>query len=695
MALSFNGTSSKLVYSGKLRGYAAYPISIFAWIRSQNIDNKTAVMYGGVSTGSAPGTHDIGIIKPAYENYYHIAMGSQGGAGEALGEAGDLYNSGKWDAILGVYHANVANISRCGYSDAFWPNGRSQEYSLGASLDFNAFDKLTVGCYYDEAGGFWQGDIAEVAFWRGALGRADYALLKAGVRPDLVRPNDLLEYWSLEKSAATQVGKFGTVLTATNTSTTTRAAWNGGEHPRVWVPVSKPATTGEPDGVSINYKGIGGSGYYNGGVGTYNHSVTLEPHEGFLACCVINNGPALTVTSMTLSADGPATQLFTTFEGITHAVWANISEAKQTLTLTVAGGDGTTQGGVYLFSVAGHDKQRMIGYFGTCDDTALPFSPTMQQKGSALFMSLNQYWSGGPYLPCDPYQEQWTPGYGSSTAYWWNEWKQASINGGIYGGGGLTAIEIRRGEKQRRSRFITVREPWTTQPQGNVEIDWDHPANKSGVELSFNFGSGAVDLSHQGLPVLPNAIPTVTEKGRAYSFAQGSGAKIDVSDGKQLSVASVAALFYLNSLASDTSYQRLFSFNENFYLILGYGGGGFMYFNGGGTTAEGSLSVGWNSLTFSCNGTYSWVCINGVHFPTTGSSTIGAANSTARTIGNRSAGDRTFDGKLLLFHMVPTVWSAPLLQSVSMNPWQLFKPRIDKRIFTGSPVLTHKRRRIL
>jgi hypothetical protein len=44
--------------------------------------------------------------------------------------------------------------------------------------------------------------------------------------------------------------------------------------------------------------------------------------------------------------------------------------------------------------------------------------------------------------------------------------------------------------------------------------------------------------------------------------------------------------------------------------------------------------------------------------------------------------------------LASSVHSEGLVNRISLNPWQIFKPR-ERRIFTGSPVLTHKRRRIL
>ncbi len=94
--------------------------------------------------------------------------------------------------------------------------------------EVSAADRTSIGQEGDSTpGDFWDGRMAEVAFWNVALTDAEMAILGKGYSPLFVRPASLVSYFPLIRNSKDLLG--GTNMTEFNTPTI-------GVHPRIIYP---------------------------------------------------------------------------------------------------------------------------------------------------------------------------------------------------------------------------------------------------------------------------------------------------------------------------------------------------------------------------------------------------------------------------------------------------------------------------
>jgi hypothetical protein len=730
MALRFDG-ASKLIYAGAVRGYAAYPLSVFAWVYW----NNGAQVPAGMAVGQ-------GYSGPDGNSYRGLYVGSPGATAVERYDfttGANLYapvDANKWYPLLGTYQSGTI---RAGYSSER-PLGLDGTYGSGGYNPASE-SKFFIGCNFPENAFINYIDIAEVAVWKGYLGPADFELLNKGVRPDLVRPQDLLDYWSLEKYAATQVGKYGTVLTATGTATTPN-----GMHPSVWVPVNKPATTGELDDLSIEY--LTGTNAWGAAVGESSQSFSgLPVGRGLFIELLAENSTPGTVNDVRLSVNGPPQFVSPAFNrsptnGYKHTMllgWPNISEEKQTLTVTIGG---TLQNlGVHFWRVTGHDKQRMIGT-RTESIPSMPSSVAMESPGNGLMVLVQDSSTYKTYGGVMNGAEWTTPFYTAA----WNS-PHVSISRSNSGQGltteydatssSYTFFELRRGEKQRKSHFITVREPWTSQPHDPAAtgIDWDNPitrglalvydkgrvvypaqgstysdpvqrlkGHKLGLMQGFGIeGSGATDgdvvtttirnkMARQTTVVWcrlsPNAGPFT---GTPLDFRIYDSPYVLGSD-EYLSATLDASSYFIYSRSASVSGMWIFAIANSMDDPNGY-----LPWPAAGETCmlavahDTSPGVGPLPPTFYYNGQAAFAYEVGTP---SGTWTEGF---TPITIGRRSVGGGNyskFDGWIGPFMRFNRLLSSDEIASLYKNPYQVYAAR-KRCIFTGAPVITHKQRRLV
>jgi hypothetical protein len=501
----------------------------------------------------------------------------------------------------------------------------------------------------------------------------------------------------------------------------------------------KPPTTGEPTGVSIDPLGYKGPTSV-GGTGTVTYNVTDMPiGEGCIIAITFNGWTTGTITGCRLSVDGEPLHFWMDGPGMHgFALFPNITEKQQAIKVDYANASGAgAQLNATTFRVSGHRKDRMLGT--TVYSTDTPIQVTMQKENSALFIMATQ--TANPFrlngtgswfdLPA-----QWTPAYSSATAYWMTQGKSGSYesaSGGMYD---WAWIEILAGEKQRRSRFITVREPWTTQPQGPVEIDWSNPLTEGLVFCAVPVGSTFIDLVTNEV-----GVPEQTINARVLSRNSGYS---NVNSAQVLEAGGVAGTQILWPVSLERGGDIV---NEGTILALGgatHSDDGYLIPIGGNTevvtngegfalaidsynynnrgkllrckysgavlsdlvsaTTGGDIGTEFQNQLhffgygFTENGSKGLWFTRGNYETWTGGTVLQGTTTTNRrariyTCGSNSGGT-SLAGVVALMMMWKRQLSPVEYKSLYDNCWQIFKPR-ERRIFTGSPVLTHKRRRLL
>jgi hypothetical protein len=94
---------------------------------------------------------------------------------------------------------HLAGVFTSNSSRALYINGALQSTDTNVCSANTGLDTLTVGCTYRSGtrANFFDGVIAEVAYWSAALTADEIASLSKGFSPGLVRPQSLVAYYPL------------------------------------------------------------------------------------------------------------------------------------------------------------------------------------------------------------------------------------------------------------------------------------------------------------------------------------------------------------------------------------------------------------------------------------------------------------------------------------------------------------------
>ena len=202
----------------------SYPLSVSAWFKVNDVDNRYTVFS---IHDSAPSTTQE-ILTELHLN--GLAAGndySQRVRSTALGTYDDnqsgSFTAGAW-LHFGVTHAGIADRD-------IYPNGGAGQNDA-TSVNPTGVDETSVGVSLDASPTqYIDGKIAEVAVWCGTeLSAATMANLAAGDSPMTITPEPTA-YWRLLTDATDYQG--GTALTPTGTIT-----YSAVDHPNVDDPPS-------------------------------------------------------------------------------------------------------------------------------------------------------------------------------------------------------------------------------------------------------------------------------------------------------------------------------------------------------------------------------------------------------------------------------------------------------------------------
>jgi len=207
MALILNGTSSKLEWSGNLFGQTL-PYSFLIWVKpaAGALTSNGWPIGWGVSGGGELGIQFAG--NDAGDPVMAHARSSSDVTDWTCSVSPMV--AGEWKPVLAVY---TSTTSRTIYYD-----GKSFTSTTDVGITWTDFNRLTIGIRARTGDGFFNGEVANACVWNTALTPEDYAAILSAQDPSTIKSANVVDYWSLSTQAATQTGKNGRVLTATNTA---------------------------------------------------------------------------------------------------------------------------------------------------------------------------------------------------------------------------------------------------------------------------------------------------------------------------------------------------------------------------------------------------------------------------------------------------------------------------------------------
>lgn len=213
MALSFNGSTSKLEWSGAI--FTAYPNAMFAWIKP-NASNVSHWAVDAANLGASE-LDELGLFVDGANTTKVRAYARDSGAFSVNAESTTAVQT-SWQPALVVFTSNSSRT-------VYYAGGAAVTNTDPIGVVLNTFDLFRVGMRALDGTGPFAGEIAEVALWEGTVpGQTQFDSLAAGALPESIMSGSLVDSWSLETQASTQVGTVSRTLTATSTS-------QGGAHP--------------------------------------------------------------------------------------------------------------------------------------------------------------------------------------------------------------------------------------------------------------------------------------------------------------------------------------------------------------------------------------------------------------------------------------------------------------------------------
>lgn len=199
--------------------YTTVGMSMHAWIRSDSATANQAVL---TITDSSVATRFLALqIRGDVAGDPAQFVVQRGAAGAATAATSSGYTANQWHSILGV---EVAQTNHAVYIDGGSKGSTATDPGSSTTLNktnIGRLERSSIGSYFS-------GDIAEVAVWSGALTDDDAVTLARGVCPLLVRPDLLVEYWSIIGNNSPETGLIGAFDLTLSASAPTKS-----DHPRI------------------------------------------------------------------------------------------------------------------------------------------------------------------------------------------------------------------------------------------------------------------------------------------------------------------------------------------------------------------------------------------------------------------------------------------------------------------------------
>jgi hypothetical protein len=286
-------------------------------------------------------------------------------------------------------------------------------------------------------------------------------------------------------------------------------------------------------------------------------------------------------------------------------------------------------------------------------------------------------------------------------------------------------IEILPKEKVRKQRFVTVSEPWTTQPTSVVELapefytPYAAAFFPSKAWLKNPYGHGTWAWTAQKTTSGPRDAEGgmrfyadhggETDDDLRLDVAVPTGRKDALSQGRLTTVVVFKAWPQAgadpgHSQAVFRAGGHLVSPSQQSTNLGWFGGNGYDYT---GLLTVNLLDGRWHTVVQSTTeDTTPSVSVDGSQAPTSWTGQLWYVADSSSDIGTAQIpGISAYSGYAEYYHLNGIVALAITLpgiyvpqrraEELALNPWQIFRPRFDKRTHIPAPVITHKRKRLL
>jgi hypothetical protein len=201
---SFNGTTDKIATGNQT---ASNPITISAWI---NPSAAQPTAYGTVFSISNNSTAVAQLLlKTTGKLATYLTVG---GNSKSIDPGSVAISNNIWTHVLVVSDTSTLNL---------YVNG-SLDTLTGFAVAVASTSGIASGIGEDPGtnASFFQGSIADVAFWNVALTTAEISALAKGARPSIIRPKSLSGWWPLDGLQSPEPDLSGNAKNGTLTGTT-------------------------------------------------------------------------------------------------------------------------------------------------------------------------------------------------------------------------------------------------------------------------------------------------------------------------------------------------------------------------------------------------------------------------------------------------------------------------------------------
>ena len=242
--------------------------------------------------------------------------------------------------------------------------------------------------------------------------------------------------------------------------------------------------------------------------------------------------------------------------------------------------------------------------------------------------------------------------------------------------------------------------PWTSQPQQAVGIDWSNPITR-GLVLDVDFNGGVRDRVSGMIatPTVGRATPITTSQGVAarfsstvYSFGdvelfKGAEAAWQILEIPDSLTQQAGLVNKRTNVNTQHSFSMGYNYTTNEFEVdvgspAGAAGAAYRFSRAGFSTSGNNIVTNINFAQSAGNRIKAWR--NGASLGVTvGVDSVGGVitNTTAPLeIGRVNSATYYYAGNLLIVRAWNRVLSDAEVQSISQNPWQIFKP-LPRRIF--------------
>lgn len=201
MARNFVTASSQMIeHTAAI--ITALPVSMACWTRPAGSGNRHLLSFN--TNGAATHRLNLGIDNTNLP----FVVSRDGGSAVSTSHTTTLAN-GTWGHLGALF---TSTTSRNVYL-----NGVASSTGTGSSNP-SGWDRTTIGRMTSVTANYYEGDVAEVAYWDVALTTAEFVMLAAGYCPLFVRPASLIAYLPLIGRASPEIEAIQALsFTLTNT----------------------------------------------------------------------------------------------------------------------------------------------------------------------------------------------------------------------------------------------------------------------------------------------------------------------------------------------------------------------------------------------------------------------------------------------------------------------------------------------